>query len=155
MTPSSCARRTELRQCRKNTIMNRSAAEKDLTQKAQRTQRSERTRRGITMRVTAKFGAILIASVLAAGRAARAQEMQMPKQEQHQHMEIPPVKPEYPRMGRAQEHAQGGLVTLEQAQKIANESNPTLRQAEAEIAAARGRHKHSVPSPNSTPAYPP
>src|SRR5260370_18919634 len=131
MTPSSCARRTELRQCRKNTIMNRSAAEQDLTQRAQRTQRSERTRRGITMRVTAKFGAILVASVLAAAGAARAQEMQMPKQEEHQHIEIPPVKPEYPRMGRAQEHAQGALIPLERRQTIASESKPTLRQAEA------------------------
>jgi len=105
------------------------------------------------MRVTAKFGAILVASVLAAAGAARAQEMQMPKQEQHQHMEIPPVKPEYPRMGRAQEHAQGGLVTLEQAQKIASESNPTLRQAEAEIRAARARQQQSGLYPNPTAGY--
>src|SRR6266851_1751913 len=131
MTPSCCARRTELRQCRKNTTMNRSVAEQDLTQRARRTQSSQR-RRGNDMRVRGKFGTMMIASMLAAAGAARAQEMRMP-QEQHQHMEIPPVKPEYPRMGRAQEHAQGGLVTLEQAQKIASESNPTLRQAEAEI----------------------
>src|SRR6266446_36298 len=153
MTPYCCARRAELRQCRKNITMNRSAAEQDLTQRAQRTQRSERTRRGITMRVTAKFGAILVASVLAAASAARAQEMQMPKQEQHQHMEIPPMKPEYPRMGRAQENAKGGLVTLEQAQKIASESNPTLRQAEAEIRAARARQQQSGLYPNPTAGY--
>src|SRR6266481_4033069 len=152
MTPSCCARRTQLRQCRKNTTMNRSAAEQDLTQRAQRTQSSQR-RRGNDMRVRGKFGAILVASVLAAASAARAQEMQMPKQEQHQHMEIAPVKPEYPRMGRAQEHAQGGLVTLEQAQKIASESNPTLRQAEAEIRAARARQQQSGLYPNPTAGY--
>src|SRR6266704_583063 len=152
MTPSCCARRTELRQCRKNTIMNRSAAEQDLTQRAQRTQSSQR-RRENDMRVRGKFGTMMIASVLAAAGAARAQEMQMPKQEQHQHMEIPPVKPEYPRMGRAQEHAQGTLVTLEQAQKIASESNPTLRQAEAEIRAARARQQQSGLYPNPTAGY--
>src|SRR5229473_2910262 len=118
MTPSCCSRRTGLRQCRKNTTMNRSAAEQDLTQGAQRTQSSQR-RRGNDMRVRGKFGTMMIASMLAAAGTARAQEMQMPKQEQHQHMEIPPVKPEYPRMGRAQEHAQGALVTLEQARKSA------------------------------------
>src|SRR5260370_38243609 len=99
MTPSSCARRTELRQCRKNTIMNRSAAEQDLTQRAQRTQRSERTRRRITMRVTAKFGAILVASVLAAAGAARAQGMQKPKEEEHPRTGISPLQPEYARIG--------------------------------------------------------
>src|SRR5229473_3453883 len=96
---------------------------------------------------------MMIASVLAAAGVARAQEMRMPQQEQHQHMEIPPVKPEYPRMGRAQEHAQGVLVTLEQAQKIANESNPTLRQAEAEIRAAKARQQQSGLYPNPTVAY--
>src|SRR5437667_4906563 len=152
MTPSCCARRTELRQCRKNTTMNRSAAEQDLTQRAQRTQSSQR-RRGNDMRVRGKFGTMMIASALAAAGAARAQEMQMPKQEQHQHMEIPPVKPEYPRMGRAQEHAQGALVTLEQAQRVASESNPTLRQAEAEIRAARARQQQSGLYPNPTAGY--
>src|SRR6266478_5704525 len=140
MTPSCCARRTQLRQCRRNTTMNRSAAEQDLTQRAQRTQSSQR-RRGNDMRVRGKFGTMMIASMLAAAGTARAQEMQMPKQEQHQHMEIPPVKPEYPRMGRAQE------------QKIANESNPTLRQAEAEIRAARARQQQSGLYPNPTAGY--
>src|SRR5260370_11070768 len=102
------------------------------------------------MRVRGKIGTMMIASVLAAAGAARDEEMQMPKQEQHQHMETPPVKPEYPRMGRAQEHAQGTLVTLEQAQKIANESNPTLRQAEAEIRAAKARQQQSGLYPNPT-----
>ncbi|PYT52142.1 MAG: hypothetical protein DMG43_12605, partial [Acidobacteria bacterium] len=105
------------------------------------------------MRVRGKFGTMMIASALAAAGAARAQEMQMPKQEQHQHMEIPPVKPEYPRMGRAQEHAQGALVTLEQAQRVASESNPTLRQAEAEIRAARARQQQSGLYPNPTAGY--
>ncbi len=105
------------------------------------------------MRVRGKFGTMMIASVLAAASVARGQEMQMPKQEKHHQMEIPPVKPEYPRMGRAQENAKGALVTLEQVQKIASESNPTLRQAEAEIRAAKARQQQSGLYPNPTVAY--
>jgi cobalt-zinc-cadmium efflux system outer membrane protein len=104
------------------------------------------------MRVRAKIGTMMIAGVLATG-AARAQEMQMPKQEQHHPMQMRLVKPEYPRMGRAQERAKGGLFTLEQAQKIAGESNPTLRQAEAEIRAAKARQQQAGLYPNPTVAY--
>src|SRR6267378_2571284 len=132
--------------------MNRKKREKDLTQRPQRTQ-SSRRRRGNDMRVGGKFGTMMIASVLAAASVARGQEMQMPKQEKHHQMEIPPVKPEYPRMGRAQENAKGALVTLEQVQKIASESNPTLRQAEAEIRAAKARQQQSGLYPNPTVAY--
>jgi cobalt-zinc-cadmium efflux system outer membrane protein len=105
------------------------------------------------MGASVRCGAIFIANALAATGAARAQEMQMPKQEQHHQMEMPPVKPEYPRMGRAQENAKGALVTLEQVQKIASESNPTLRQAEAEIRAAKARQQQSGLYPNPTVAY--
>jgi len=59
-------------------------------------------------------------------------------------------KTEYPRMGRAQEKANGALVTLEQVQKIASDSNPTLRQAEAEIRAAKARQQQSGLYPNPT-----
>jgi len=95
----------------------------------------------------------LMTSLLASVGAAQAQEMQMPRQEQHQHMEMTTVKPEYPRMGRAQENAKGALVTLEQVQKIASDSNPTLRQAEAEIRAAKARQHQSGLYPNPTVAY--
>ena len=105
------------------------------------------------MRVSGKFRTMMIASVLATASVARGQEMPMPKQEQHHQMEMPPVKPEYPRMGRAQENAKGALVTLEQVQKIASESNPTLRQAEAEIRAAKARQQQSALYPNPTVAY--
>jgi cobalt-zinc-cadmium efflux system outer membrane protein len=79
--------------------------------------------------------------------------MPMPKQEQHHQMEMPLVKPEYPRMGRAQEKAKAALVTLDQVQKIASESNPTLRQAEAEIRAAKARQQQSGLYPNPTLGY--
>src|SRR5437764_1155923 len=131
--------------------MSRKKREKDLTPSLQGTQREQR--RGDAMRTQVRRGTLMIAGVLATAGAARAQEMQMPKQEQHHQMEMPPVKPEYPRMGRAQENAKGALVTLEQAQKIAGESNPTLRQAEAEIRAAKARQQQAGLYPNPTVAY--
>jgi cobalt-zinc-cadmium efflux system outer membrane protein len=105
------------------------------------------------MRVTREFGTMMIASVLATGGAARAQEMKMPEKEQHSHMETPVVRAEYPRMGRAQESAKGPLVTLEEVQKMASKANPTLRQAEAEIRAAKARQQQSGLYPNPTVAY--
>jgi len=94
-------------------------------------------------------GALLIAC------RASAQEMQMTPQQhaEHQHEAMTAIKPEYPRMGRAQEHAQGTLITLEQVQKIARDSNPTLRQAEAEIRAAKARQQQSGLYPNPTVGY--
>ncbi len=68
-------------------------------------------------------------------------------------MQMTVVKPEYPRMGRAQENTKGALVTLEQVQRIAGESNPTLGQAEAEMRAARARQQQSGLYPNPTVAY--
>src|SRR6267143_507201 len=63
------------------------------------------------------------------------------------------IKAEYPRLGRAQERAQGQLVTLEQMQKIAGELNPTLRQAEIEIRAAKARQQQAGLYPNPTVGY--
>src|SRR6266436_4631223 len=134
--------------------MNRKSEEKDLTQRSLRTQSRQR-RRGDTMQVTTKFRAILFAGALAMTCSARAQEMQMPKQEHGAHRpgETAVAKPEYPRLGRAQERAHGQLVTLEQMQKIAGESNPTLRQAELEIRATRARQQQAGLYPNPTVGY--
>src|SRR6267378_4376442 len=126
--------------------MDRRTSEKDLTQSAPK-------KRGNDMRVIAKFGTMMIARALFAAGPVHAQETQMPPQEQHHQMNIPVVKPEYPRMGRTQENAKGSLITLEQVQKIAIESNPTLRQAEAEIRAAKARQQQSGLYPNPTVAY--
>src|SRR6266851_4573618 len=126
--------------------MDRRTSEKGLTQ-------SSPKKRGHDMRVIAKFGTMMIARALLAAGPVHAQEMQMPPQEQHHQMNIPVVKPEYPRMGRTQENAKGSLITLEQVQKIAIESNPTLRQAEAEIRAAKARQQQSGLYPNPTVAY--
>jgi cobalt-zinc-cadmium efflux system outer membrane protein len=106
------------------------------------------------MRVTKRLGTMIL-SGLALGGTAWAQEMQMPKQEHGEHhgSERRMVTPEYPRLGRAQVHPPGTLVAVEQAQKIASESNPTLRQAEAEIRAAKARQQQLGLYPNPTLGY--
>ena len=78
----------------------------------------------------------------------------MPQHEMHMHHgNIPPVEPVYPRLGRAQEQAQGKLFTLDDAQRLAADSNPTLRQAEAEIRAAKARTQQAGLYPNPTIGY--
>lgn len=106
------------------------------------------------MRIQAKVQTMLVvgASLMAAG-SLRAQEMQMPMQQHKEHAEMGVIQPVFPRLGRAQERAQGKLFTLEQAQKIASESNPTLRQAEAEIRAAKARQQQAGLYPNPTLGY--
>ncbi len=89
---------------------------------------------------------------------AHAQEMpNMPGMQnehgQHVQMNMPAVQAKYPRMGRAQEQAQSKLFTLEQAQQLASEANPTLRQAEAEIRAAKARQQQVGLYPNPTVGY--
>jgi outer membrane protein, heavy metal efflux system len=88
---------------------------------------------------------------------AQAQEktppMPMDQQMQHHHGDVPLVKPEYPRMGRSQENAAAPLVTLEQVEKMASETNPTLRQAEAEIRAAKARQQQVGLYPNPSVGY--
>jgi cobalt-zinc-cadmium efflux system outer membrane protein len=76
-----------------------------------------------------------------------------PNQMHHHHGDIPVVQPVYPRLGRAQENPQTPLLTLDQAQKLAAESNPTLRQAEAEIRAAKARQQQAGLYPNPTVGY--
>src|SRR5262249_20299968 len=102
------------------------------------------------MRITARLGALIFAGAMTAAGNAPAQEMQMSKQEHGEHA---PVKAEYPRMGRAQERVQGELVTLELVQKIASESNPTMRQADAEIRAAKARQQQAGLYPNPAAGY--
>jgi outer membrane protein, heavy metal efflux system len=102
-----------------------------------------------------KLVALLLASAFL-GRNARAQEMQMPAGQehmQHHHADIKPVEAHYPQMGRAQANAESPLVTLEQVRKIAREMNPTLRQAEAEIRAAKSRQQQAGLYPNPAVGY--
>src|SRR5467141_1193055 len=105
------------------------------------------------MRIIARLGMLIVAGTLWMQNAAGAQEMQMPKQEHAMRSGAASVKAEYPRLGRAQERGHGQLVTLEQAQKIASESNPTLRQAEAEIRATKARQQQAGLYRNPTVGY--
>jgi len=79
--------------------------------------------------------------------------MTMPEQMHHHHGDVPLVAPVYPRMGRAQENAGAQLVTLDQVEKMASETNPTLRQAEIEIRAAKARQQQVGLYPNPSVGY--
>jgi cobalt-zinc-cadmium efflux system outer membrane protein len=102
--------------------------------------------------------ASLLSAALAMTRAASLTLAQQPpaaaaSEPMHHHGDISPVAPVYPRFGRAQENAPGQLFTLDAAQHLAAESNPTLRQAEAEIRAAKSRRQQSGLYPNPTVGY--
>jgi cobalt-zinc-cadmium efflux system outer membrane protein len=79
--------------------------------------------------------------------------MAMKEPSQHHHGDVSLVKPEYPQMGRSQASAGGRVVTLGQVEKMAGETNPTLRQAEAEIRAAKARQQQAGLYPNPSLGY--
>lgn len=67
------------------------------------------------------------------------------------HIEV--VKPDLPRLGRAQENAPSGLIRLEDLEQMALGKNPTLVQARAEIHSARARQLQSGLYPNPEVGY--
>jgi cobalt-zinc-cadmium efflux system outer membrane protein len=79
-----------------------------------------------------------------------AQEME---EMHHHHGDIPVVAPEFPRLGREQENPSAKLVQLEELEKMAMEKNPTLTQANAEIAAAKARERQAGLYPNPKVGY--
>jgi outer membrane protein, heavy metal efflux system len=82
-----------------------------------------------------------------------AQQPAMPgMQMQHQHSDATNAL-EFPRLGRAQSNAGAVLFTLEHALEAARQHNPTYRQAEAGIRAARARAQQSALYPNPTIGY--
>ncbi len=81
-------------------------------------------------------------------------QMPMPKGEHHHdHGEMALIVPHYPELGRAQLNAKSPLVSLEQVQSIARQNNPTLRQAEAQIRAAKARQQQAGLYPNPVVGY--
>lgn len=100
------------------------------------------------MKIEMKLAVAMVLSFSPA--VAIAQEMQMPHEHEHHHEE---VRPEFPRLGRAQANALGKLVTLEDVQKLAREMNPTMREAEAQIRAAKARRQQAGLYPNPTVGY--
>ncbi len=108
------------------------------------------------MQTIVKIVAIALALSLPLARQSRAQEMPMPTSQEHaghHHGDIKPLETHYPQLGRAQGNSQGALVTLEQVENIARQMNPTLRQAEAEIRAAKARQQQAGLYPNPTIGY--
>jgi len=103
--------------------------------------------------VAAIFSATLLIPIVRAQDKTPPMTMPMNQQTPHHHGDVPLVAPQYPRMNRAQENAAGPLVTLEQVEKMATETNPTLRQAEAEIRAAKARQQQAGLYPNPTVGY--
>jgi len=102
-------------------------------------------------KIFANSASLLVLAVLP---SAAQQPMNMPQdQSEHHHMNISVVQPVYPHLGRAQENSKSPLFTLDEAQRLAVESNPTLRQAEAEIRASKARQQQSGLYPNPAVAY--
>lgn len=66
---------------------------------------------------------------------------------------IPTVKPELPRLGRAQEQATGPRIRLAELEEMALANNPTLGMAAAEVRAARARRLQSGLYPNPMVGY--
>jgi len=117
-------------------------------------------RTGFIAATASLMGMTLIAGAAQAQEKAEAREQdtnapkEMTMQERtHLHGNIPLVEPQYPQMGRAQERARAQVMTLEQAQKLAGETNPTLRQADAEIRAAKARQEQAGLYPNPSVGY--
>ena len=113
---------------------------------------------------TALFTALILGGFAAAQQPPQQEPQKPPQQDSmrempgmqehagHQ-MNMQTVKPLFPRMGKAQEEAKGPLLSLSSAEQIAKQSNPTLRQAEAEIRAAKARQQQSGLYPNPTVGY--
>ena len=82
-------------------------------------------------------------------------EMRMPAQqaEIHRHENVESKGAEFPRFGQAQTDPGQRLFTLEEAQQIAAAKNPTLRQAEAGIRAAKARQRQAGLLPNPILGY--
>jgi cobalt-zinc-cadmium efflux system outer membrane protein len=122
------------------------------------------------MRSRKKFLAFTL-GIMAISTSVAAQESQPAPEHQHQRPAQQPapmddmqehaghsmgahaIKPEFPRFGRAQEQASGSLATLAILEQTAATSNPTLRQAEAELRAARAREEQSGLYPNPSAGY--
>jgi cobalt-zinc-cadmium efflux system outer membrane protein len=77
----------------------------------------------------------------------------MPTQHEHPGSAQQPHPLEFPRLGRAQSNANESLFTLDRALETARQDNPTLRQADAGIRAARARAQQAALYPNPTVGY--
>jgi len=106
-------------------------------------------------KITRKFAAYAFALTFQGGLAL-AQDAPMPgMQMQHQHAgdSGATLKTELPRFGATQKNASGPLFDLSQALQTAKAGNPTFRQAEAGLQAARARAVQARLYPNPLVGY--
>lgn len=105
---------------------------------------------GTYNKMTMLLGVCLLFCAAAGGQVAT-----MPsEQTQHQHHhEGQAITVEFPRFGRDQMNNKEPLFSLERALQTAQANNPTYRQAEAGIRAARGRAQQAALYPNPTVGY--
>lgn len=105
--------------------------------------------------MSGKFGMMLAVALVAADPAFTRQSAPAPQEQVHTRHDdqMQMVKPVYPRLGLAREQSRDKLFTLDDAQRIAGACNPTLRQAEAEIRAAKARTQQAGLYPNPSIGY--
>jgi outer membrane protein, heavy metal efflux system len=84
---------------------------------------------------------------------AQQNQQQEQPEHTHQHRQIPVVQPETPRLGRAQQQIRGPVYRLPELERMALSKNPTLAQAAAGIASAKGRRLQSGLYPNPSLGY--
>jgi cobalt-zinc-cadmium efflux system outer membrane protein len=112
--------------------------------------------KSFTRSFAALFAALMVGGYAAPQQPAQKGSMQnMPGMQEHasHQMNMQTVKPQFPRLGKAQEEAKGPLLGLTSLEQIAKENNPTLRQADTEIRAAKARQQQSGLYPNPTAGY--
>jgi outer membrane protein, heavy metal efflux system len=113
------------------------------------------TEESMSIKLNSLIAAIVLPIVLSplhAQQSPPAQEHNMPTHD-HATMQMQPVEPVYPHLGKAQELSHDKLFSLDDAQRLASQSNPTLRQAEAEIRAAKARMQQAALYPNPSVGY--
>ena len=106
------------------------------------------TEEAMPVKLNSLIAAIVLSSIFPPLHAQ--QSPSVPEHDMHMHdqMNMQPIEPVYPRLGRTQEQSHDKLFTLEDAQRLASQSNPTLRQAEADIRAAKARAQQAGLYPN-------
>jgi outer membrane protein, heavy metal efflux system len=82
-----------------------------------------------------------------------AHQPQQQREHTHEHGQIPVVQPETPRLGREQQQITGPVYRLPELERMALSHNPTLAQAAADIASAKGRRLQSGLYPNPSLGY--
>ncbi len=117
----------------------------------------------MTGRTMRKFATALSALALAVSPAAVAQHEQhtppkpaLAQQDphaKHTRGRVSVLKPDFPRVGKSQEHPPAPLIGLEELEQVALANNPTLRQADAEISTTKARQRQSGLYPNPSAGY--